>query len=79
MNGLNNIDIHQESNETFQTDMPNESTDGALPETVETLLDWTLINSDQPFNDEEFLGEFESHAKKANTLFDKAFAGSDFV
>lgn len=59
--------------------MDYKPTDGALPETVETLLNWKLANSDKPFKDEEFLGGFDAHAKKANELFDKAFAGSNFA
>jgi len=59
--------------------MVPEKRDEQLPETVETLLDWKLLNSDSPFDDAEFLGEFESHAQKANELFEKAFAGSDFA
>jgi hypothetical protein len=45
----------------------------ALPETVETLLDWKLSNSDAQFDDVEFLDGFEEHAKDANALFDAAF------
>jgi hypothetical protein len=45
-----------------------------LPETIETLLDWKLSNSDVQFSDEEFLDGFEEHAKEANALFDAAFS-----
>jgi hypothetical protein len=50
-----------------------------LPDSVETLLDWKLANSDAPFNDEEFLADFEKNADDANLLFDKAFPESDCI
>ena len=46
----------------------------AIPESVETLLDWKLSNSDEPFNDKEFLADFATHAQEANALFDQAVA-----
>lgn len=45
----------------------------ALPESVETLLNWKLANTDVPFSDEEFLNGFEEHAQASNALFDAAF------
>ncbi len=49
----------------------------SLPDSIETLRDWKLTNSDAPFNDEEFLAEFEKNADDANLLFDKTFPESD--
>lgn len=46
----------------------------ALPDSVETLLDWKLSNSDEPFNDEEFLTGFAEHAQQANALFAEVVA-----
>ena len=46
----------------------------AIPESVETLLDWKLSNSDEPFNPEEFLAGFATHAQEAHALFDQAVA-----
>ncbi len=46
----------------------------AIPESVETLLDWKLSNSDEAFDSEEFLADFAMHAQEANALFDQAVA-----
>lgn len=49
----------------------------AIPESVETLLDWKLSNSDDPFDSEAseaFLADFPTHAQEANALFDQAVA-----
>ena len=45
-----------------------------LPDSVETLRDWKLSNSDEPFNPDEFLSDFASYADQANQLFNEAFA-----
>ena len=53
--------------------MHPDATVPTLPETVETLLDWKLGNSDAQFREEEFLHGYEQHAKESNELFDAAF------
>ena len=54
--------------------MPRLDHTSQLPESVETLRDWKLSNSDKRFDDNEFIDGFSLHAKEANELFDKAFA-----
>ena len=45
-----------------------------IPDSVETLRDWKLANSDEPFNPDEFLTDFATYAPDANKLFAEAFA-----
>ena len=56
--------------------MDNTDQHSALPDSVETLLNWKLTNSDVPFSDDEFMDGFEQHAKDANALFKRAFSKS---
>jgi hypothetical protein len=57
--------------------MKNHPPEPPIPETAETLIDWTLPNESKPLNDEEFLAGVDAVAVDMNSLFDRTFANGD--